>query len=319
MLIRVRQKYVMELMMIVMVLVIMMMELLSSIIMMILMVMDMEAEQHGFCSDPGGTYVLLTGDCDDDNIAVNPAATEICNGIDDDCDGLGDYDDGIIFLDYYADLDGDGYGSGAAFGFCSDPGGTYVLLTGDCDDDNTAVNPAATEICNGIDDDCDGLGDYDDGIIFLDYYADLDGDGYGTGAAFGFCSDPGGTYVLLTGDCNDGDNSIYPDATEVCNFIDDDCDGTADDGITYLIYYTDADLDAYGAGLGANYCSDPGAGFSLNNLDCEDGDASINPGEIDLCNGIDNDCDGLIDNDAIFTTYYYDGDGDSYGNSLDLA
>ena len=124
---------------------------------------------------------------------------------------------------------------------------------------------------------------------------------------------------MLTGDCNDGDNSIYPDATEVCNFIDDDCDGTADDGITYLIYYTDADLDAYGAGLGANYCSDPGAGFSLNNLDCEDGDASINPGEIDLCNGIDNDCDGLIDNDAIFTTYYYDGDGDSYGNSLDLG
>ncbi|MBK7037545.1 MAG: putative metal-binding motif-containing protein [Bacteroidetes bacterium] len=63
----------------------------------------------------------------------------------------------MIFLDYYADLDGDGYGSGAAFGFCSDPGGTYVLLTGDCDDDNIAVNPAATEICNGIDDDCDGL------------------------------------------------------------------------------------------------------------------------------------------------------------------
>ena len=61
--------------------------------------------------------------------------------------------------------------------------------------------------------------------------------------------------MCIRDSCNDGDNSIYPDATEVCNFIDDDCDGTADDGITYLIYYTDADLDAYGAGLGANYCS----------------------------------------------------------------
>ncbi len=266
------------------------------------------------CS-PSAGYVANNTDCDDSNTAINPGATEVCNGLDDDC--VGGSDDGLTFLDYYNDFDGDGYGSGAAAGFCSDPGGTYVLVTGDCDDADMNVNPGETEICNGIDDDC--VGGFDDGLTFLDYYNDFDGDGYGSGAAAGFCSDPGGTYVLVTGDCNDGNNTIYPDATEVCNFIDDDCDGTADDGITYLIYYTDADLDGYGAGLGANYCSDPGSGFSINNLDCEDSDASLNPGEIDLCNGIDNDCDGLIDNDAIFTTYYYDGDGDSYGNSLDLG
>ncbi len=257
------------------------------------------------CSASAG-FVADNTDCDDSNTAINPGATEICNGIDDDCDGLGDYDDGIIFLDYYADLDGDGYGSGAAFGFCSDPGGTYVLLNGDCDDDNIAVNPAATEICNGIDDDCDGLGDYDDGIIFLDYYADLDGDGYGSGAAFGFCSDPGGTYVLLTGDCDDDNIAVNPAATEICNGIDDDCDGLGDydDGIIFLDYYADLDGDGYGSGAAFGFCSDPGGTYVLLTGDCDDADMNVNPGETtEICNGIDDDCDGLGDyDDGLFSS-----------------
>ncbi|MBK7965344.1 MAG: putative metal-binding motif-containing protein [Bacteroidetes bacterium] len=60
-----------------------------------------------------------------------------------------------------------------------------VLVDGDCDDNNAAVNPGATEICNGIDDDCNGLSD--DGLVFLDYYVDADGDGFGAGVATSSC------------------------------------------------------------------------------------------------------------------------------------
>lgn len=77
-------------------------------------------------------------DCNDLNAAVNPGATEICNGIDDDCDGL------IDDADPDMDLDGDGYGA------CVD----------DCDDMDPAVHPGASEVCNGTDDDCDGVIDY---------------------------------------------------------------------------------------------------------------------------------------------------------------
>jgi hypothetical protein len=84
-------------------------------------------------------------------LLVNPSATEVCNGIDDDCaNGI---DDGLVFLNYYVDADGDGFGAGLATSSCNPIVGS-VLVDGDCDDNNAAVNPSATEVCNGIDDDC---------------------------------------------------------------------------------------------------------------------------------------------------------------------
>ncbi|MBK9320553.1 MAG: putative metal-binding motif-containing protein [Bacteroidetes bacterium] len=84
---------------------------------------------------------------------TTPAATEVCNNIDDNCNGL--TDDGLVFLNYYVDGDNDGYGAGAATSSCAPIAGS-VLVDGDCDDNAAAVNPAATEVCNSIDDDCDG-------------------------------------------------------------------------------------------------------------------------------------------------------------------
>ena len=119
------------------------------------------------------------------------------NGLDDDCDPDTPDDD----------LDGDGY-----------------PLDEDCDDGDPSVSPAAEELCNGIDDDCDGVVDPE-----VDWFADEDGDGWGAGGGSD-CEPPAGS-VDRGGDCDDADPAVNPDASEVCNGIDDDCDGEID-GVT---------------------------------------------------------------------------------------
>ncbi|HUM48493.1 MAG TPA: putative metal-binding motif-containing protein, partial [Chitinophagales bacterium] len=105
-------------------------------------------------------------------------------------------------------------------------------------------------------------------------------------------------------DCNDNENTIYPGATETCNATDDDCDGTADDGLLFTTYFADNDDDGYGniAGGTAGTCNGIAPdGYSATNNDCNDGDEDIHPGATEICNGADDDCDGSIDEG--FTTY----------------
>jgi hypothetical protein len=167
---------------------------------------------------------------------VNPGATEVCNGIDDDCDA--DIDDADSSLDtssattWYVDGDSDGYGGTSTTLACSQPSGTTATST-DCDDGAAAVNPGATEVCNGVDDDCDTDVDDDDSSLDLStadtWYADSDLDGYGDATSTTLaCDEPSG-YSDDDSDCDDGDSDINPAATEVCNGYDDDCDGVADD------------------------------------------------------------------------------------------
>ncbi|MFM9007728.1 MAG: HYR domain-containing protein, partial [Bacteroidota bacterium] len=127
---------------------------------------------------------------------------------------------------WYIDADSDSYGSTASSQVsCTQPSG-YADNSGDCDDNNAAINPAATEICDNIDNDCDGSAD--DGLTFVDYYTDADGDTYGTGAAQSLCSNPGAGFATQAGDCDDNNAAINPAATEICDNIDNDCDGAVD-------------------------------------------------------------------------------------------
>ena len=133
---------------------------------------------------------------------------------------------------YYRDADEDGYGNASdSIEADSAPDG-YVTDNTDCDDDNAAVNPGATEVCNGIDDDCDNLVDDADPdcVGMTTYYADADGDTYGDPAVSqDACAAPAG-YVTNNTDCDDTNADVNPGATEVRNGIDDDCDGSVDEG-----------------------------------------------------------------------------------------
>ena len=276
-----------------------------------------DADNDGFgagslvtlCTIPTSGYALIDGDCDDANANINPDADEICNGIDDDCDG--DIDNDLTFTTYYTDADGDTYGVGTGTSLCSNPGAGYATNNTDCDDGDAAIHPGATEVCNNIDDDCDEQ--IDNGLTFITYYTDADGDTYGVGTGTSLCSNPGAGYATNNTDCDDGNAAIHPGATEVCNNFDDNCDAQIDNGLTFVTYYADADGDNYGAGTGVTLCYNPGAAYATNNTDCDDANAFVNAGAAEVCNDIDDDCNSVIDDGLNFQTWFNDTDGDNYG------
>ena len=148
----------------------------------------------------------------------------------------------------------------------------------------------------------------------FDWYGDGDGDGYGDpNDPVNSQTQPDG-YVDDNTDCNDGDASINPAAAETCNGVDDDCDGSTDEEVQNT-YYRDSDGDGYGnPNDSTQACSAP-ADYVTDSTDCNDADAAINPGAQEIFDGIDNDCDGSIDEDL--NTYYRDSDRDGYGNIND--
>jgi hypothetical protein len=219
------------------------------------------AEEH---DGDGDGYSENDGDCDDDNTTVHPEAPEIVDDIDNNCNGDVDEDTDT------SDDDGDG----------------LTELEGDCDDTDDTIFTGATEHLNGVDDDCDGT--IDEGTIAFDddgdCYCEGGDDGEGcTGSVSETCLD-----LVSPGDCNDGDEDVYPYAPEIVDLIDNDCDGSIDET-------TDSS-------------DDDGDGFSELDGDCNDDNAAIYPGAPEALNDLDDDCDGTIDEG----TDAYDDDGDCY-------
>ncbi len=243
----------------------------------------------------GDGFTWLQGDCDDLNPTVYPSAVEVCDSVDNNCDGNTDGDSPQA-LTWYGDVDGDGFtGSQLTQVSCEIPPG-YTAEPTDCDDGNSAINPDATEYCNGVDDNCDGQIDEDGAVGGTIYYTDSDGDGYGDPEApVSQCTQSGTVSNKL--DCDDDSAASHPDADEICDGLDNDCDGDTDEDATDTVtWYADSDGDGYGDESDATEgCSGP-TGYVDNDDDCNDDDTTIYPGSPRLevpRDDIDVDCDGL--------------------------
>ena len=260
-------------------------------------------------------WVRVARDCDDTDPTAFDGATEVCDGADNDCDGRVDAD-AVDARTVYVDGDGDGYGgSETAFDTCDPPSGS-ISTGGDCDDDEPAVFPAADELCDGVDQDCDGEVD-EEPVDGETYYVDGDLDGYGS-VAIQACGETDGV-SFAAGDCDDEDTEVSPGRNETCDERDEDCDGLVDeDAAAAPTWYADRDGDGHGdPDETATACEQPW-GWTADALDCDDTSGSVNPDAVELCNKIDDDCDGAIDADAADATVWYrDVDGDGYGDDDD--
>ena len=226
---------------------------------------------------------------------------EVCDGIDNDLDGLIDEDDAIDARPWYIDRDGDGYGDSAVVRLaCEQPLG-YADNDWDCNDESSSVYPGAREYCDSLDNDCNGLVD-DDPYDIITWFYDYDKDGFGNpDSSLQSCWQPAG-FVLDNTDCNDADNSVNPDAIEICDGIDNNCNGKTDypDAVGSEAFFMDDDGDGYGDRRIRTFsCSDELGGYVLDSTDCDDTDAYNNPGMSEYCDGRDNDCDGLSDEEEI--------------------
>ena len=160
------------------------------------------------------------------------------------------------------------------------------------------------EVCDGVDNDEDDR--IDEG---LPQFADVDGDGFGDPQNVLGCEAESGAVVDGT-DCDDGDAAVHPGAEERCDRLDDDCDRSADEG---LAQYADVDGDGFGDPQNIVGC-DAESGAIVDGTDCDDGDAAVHPSAEERCDGVDNNCDTIIDDGLEITTFYADADEDGFGD-----
>jgi len=263
------------------------------------------------------SYVTNPDDCDDAQPLAYDGAVEVCDGVDNDCDGSLDGSDAVGATPWYPDLDNDFFGAGAPLVQCVQPLGYRADAT-DCDDLDNSINPGAPEQCDGIDHNCNGS--TDDGVVESLWYLDADDDGFGDDAVTLLnCLQPVG-YVSLAGDCDDANALVNPGVVELCDGVDDNCSGSEADGVDPQPFFIDDDNDGWGANGSVDYRCFPGPGLADQAGDCDDTDSTVNPIAPELCDGLDNDCDTLVD---VFATdamlHWVDVDGDGYGDPDESA
>lgn len=242
------------------------------------------------CKDSDGDGARDKKDCAPLDFQINPDAAEVCDGIDNNCNGQIDED---VAITAYWDRDRDGYGDAAfARRVCELPedGATEA---GDCNDLDPNAFPGAPETCNLQDDDCDNIADED---VLVTFYRDDDGDGHGNPAdTTEGCSALQG-YTSTSDDCNDSEPLAWTGALESCDGIDNNCDSQIDEGLESTRQWEDADLDGYGNPDAPILACGPGVGIADNPLDCDDTDATLSPDAIEgRGNETDDDCDGYVD------------------------
>jgi|GEM_PF-2015303 len=270
------------------------------------------------CSTTTG-YVDNDGDCDDEDANVHPGVTEVCDGIDNDCNGILDGTEAVDAVTLYLDVDADGYGGGDGTKLGCEEEPFYALADGDCDDADPTINPGATELCDGIDNDCTNGADGSDAVDADTWYQDADVDGYGAPAtATNACEEPSG-WTQVADDCDDGDSDVNPDATEICDTIDNNCDGDTDEDTAAdaLTWYLDLDGDGHGDPDNTTLACNQPTNATGDSSDCDDTDSTTSPSATEYCDGGDDDCDGTVDEEDAWdvSTWYLDADGDGYGET----